>query len=149
MSTKLEGLTPKMTAADQFSGRRVVDREGISYGKVKHIHIDQDTLRVTGVTVHQGFRRDYFLGDDYIDRFTGETLLLSTAPVRVNVDVVDIDGHKVGSVKKVHKNPQTKEIESIEVKDGLVHTSIVSKTEIWGIGEKVILRSTKDEYKSG
>ena len=147
MSTKLEGLTSKMTTADKFVGRRVVDREGISYGKVKHIHIDQDALRVAGVTVHQGFRRDYFLGDDYIDRFTQETLLLSTAPVRVYVDVVDIDGHKIGSVKKVHKNPQTHEIESIEVKDGLIHTSIVSKTEIWGIGEKVILRSTKDEYK--
>ncbi len=148
MSTKLAGVRPsKMTAADTFTGKRVVDREGIGYGKVRHIHIDQKTLKVSGVTIRQGFRRDYFLGDEYIDMFTEETLLLRTAPVRTNVAVVDIDGHKIGTVKKLHKNHDTGDLESIEVKDGLVHTKIVSRTEIRGVGEKVILRVTRDEYK--
>ncbi len=147
MSTKLAGMSPKMAVADTFTGKRVVDREGIRYGRVKHIHINQDTLKVSGVTVHQGFRRDYFLSDEYIDRFTEETLLLSTSPVRTNVDVTDIDGHKIGRVKKLHKNPQTGDLESIEVQDGIVHTKIVSKTEIWGVGEKIILKVTRDEYK--
>ena len=136
-----------MTVADTFTGKRVVDREGIKYGKVKHIHINQDTLKVSGVTVHQGFMRDYFLSDDYIDKFTEETLLLSTSPVRTNVGVVDIDGHKVGKIKKLHKNPETGDLESIEVQDGIIHTKIVSKSEIWGIGEKIILKVTKAEYK--
>ncbi len=136
-----------MTVADTFTGKRVVDREGIRYGRVKHIHINQDTLKVSGVTVHQGFRKDYFLSDEYIDRFTEETLLLSTSPVRTNVDVTDIDGHKIGRVKKIHKNPQTGDLESIEVQDGIVHTKVVSKTEIWGVGEKIILKATRDEYK--
>lgn len=147
MSTKLAGMSPKMTVADTFTGKRVVDREGINYGKVKHIHINQDTLKVSGVTVHQGFNRDYFLSDEYIDRFTEETLLLSTAPVRTNVKVTDIDGHKIGRVKKLHKNPETGDLESIEVQDGIVHTKVVSKSEIWGVGEKIILKLTKDEYK--
>ena len=147
MATRLAGVSPKMTAADAFTGKRVIDREGIRYGKVKHIHINQETLKVTGVTIHQGFRRDYFLSDEYIDKFTDETLLLSTAPVRTNIRVVDIDGHKIGTVKKLHKNPQTDDLESIEVRDGILHTKIVSKTEIWGVGEKIILRVTKREYK--
>ncbi len=147
MSTKLAGMSPKMAVADTFTGKRVVDREGIRYGRVKHIHINQDTLKVSGVTVHQGFRKDYFLSDEYIDRFTEETLLLSTSPVRTNVDVTDIDGHKIGRVKKIHKNPQTGDLESIEVQDGIVHTKVVSKTEIWGVGEKIILKATRDEYK--
>jgi len=147
MSTKLAGMPPKMAVADTFTGKRVVDREGIRYGKVKHIHINQDTLKVSGVTVHQGFNRDYFLSDEYIDRFTEETLLLSTAPVRTNVGVTDIDGHKIGKVKKLHRNPETGDLESIEVQDGIVHTKIVSKSEIWGVGEKIILRLTKDEYR--
>ncbi len=147
MSTKLAGTLSKTAVADTFTGKRVVDREGIKYGKVKHIHINQDTLKVSGVTIHQGFHRDYFLSEQYIDRFTEETLLLSTAPVRTNIDVTDIDGHKIGKVKKLHKNPQTGDLESIEVRDGLIHTKIVSKTEIWGVGEKIILRVTKAEYK--
>ncbi len=67
--------------------------------KSKHIHINQDTLTVSGVTIHQGFNKNYFLSEDYIDKFSKETLLLSRPPVRTGIPVVDIDGHKIGKVK--------------------------------------------------
>jgi sporulation protein YlmC with PRC-barrel domain len=67
--------------------------------------------------------------------------------VRTGVPVVDIDGHKIGKVKRLHRNPETNELESIEVTDGLMHSKILSKSEIWGIGEKVILRMSKEEFK--
>ena len=148
MSVKLEGMSENLTAADDFIGRKVMDREGIEYGKVKHIHINQETLVVSGVTIHQGFHKDYFLSEDYIDKFADETLLLSRPPIRTGIPVVDIDSHKVGKVKRIHRNPETNEIESIEVSDGLVHSKILSKSEIWGVGEKVILRMNKDEFKA-
>jgi len=146
MSTKLEGMPSKFATADTFTGKKVVDREGTLFGKVKHIHINQDTLTVSGVTVHQGFHKDYFLPDTFIDKFTEETLLLSTSPVRTSVPVVDIDGHKIGKIRKLHKNPDTNELESITVSDGFLKSKIVSKSEIWGVGEKVILKVTKEEY---
>jgi len=148
MSVKLEGMPANMATADTFTGKKVIDREGIEYGKVKHIHINQDTLTVCGVTIHQGFRRDYFLSEDYIDKFSEETLLLSRPPVRAGILVTDIDRHKIGKVKRLHKNSDTNELESIEVSDGLMHSKILSKSEIWGVGEKVILRMTKEEFKS-
>ena len=147
MSTKLEGMPTNLAVADDFTGKNVVDREGIHYGKVKHIHINQETLAVSGVTIHQGFHKDYFLPDTFIDRFTNETLLLSRPPVRTGIQVVDIDGHKIGNIKKVHKHPDTNELESIEISDGLMHSRIISKSEIWGVGEKVKLKVTKEEYK--
>jgi sporulation protein YlmC with PRC-barrel domain len=147
MSVKLEGMPANLATADTFTGKKVIDREGIEYGKVKHIHINQDTLAVNGVTIHQGFRRDYFLSEDYIDRFSEETLLLSRPPVRSGISVTDIDRHKIGKVKRLHKNSETNELESIEVTDGLMHSKILSKSEIWGVGEKVILRMTKEEFK--
>ena len=64
MSVKLEGMPNKLVTADSFTGKKVVDREGIDYGKVKHIHINQDTLTVCGVTIHQGFNKDYYLSND-------------------------------------------------------------------------------------
>ena len=137
-----------MATADTFTGKKVIDREGIEYGKVKHIHINQDTLAVCGVTIHQGFRRDYFLSEDYIDKFSKKTLLLSRPPVRIGIPVTDIDRHKIGKVKRLHKNSDTNELESIEVSDGLMHSKILSKSEIWGVGEKVILRTTKEEFKN-
>ena len=73
-------------------------------------------------------------------------MLLSTPPVRTSVPVVDIDGHKIGKVKQLHKNPETGELESISVSCGLMSTKIVSKSEIWGVGEKIILKVTKEEF---
>jgi len=29
-----------------------------------------------------------------------------------------------------------------------MHSKILSKSEIWGIGEKIILRMTKEEFKN-
>ena len=147
MSVKLEGMPTNLTTADSFTGKKVIDREGIEYGKVKHIHINQNTLVVSGVTIHQGFHKDYFLSEDYIDKFSEKTLLLSRPPVRTGILVVDVDSHKLGKVKKLHKDLDTNELESIEISDGLMHSKIVSKSEIWGVGEKIILRMTKDEFK--
>ena len=147
MSVKLEGMPKNLATADSFTGKKVIDREGIEYGKVKHIHINQDTLVVSGVTIHQGFHKDYFLSEDYIEKISEKTLLLSRPPVRTGISVVDIDRHKLGKVKRLHKNLETNELESIEVRDGLMHSKIISKSEIWGVGEKVILRMTKGEFK--
>ena len=146
MTTQIENATRQNTA-DEFQGKKVVDREGIKYGKIKHIHINPETLEVSGITVHEGFHKDYFLSRDYIDRFTDESVLLGTPPLRKDSTVVDIDGHKIGKIKKLHRNQDTNELESIEVSEGLVHSKVFSKSEIWGVGEKVILRLTKDEYK--
>src|SRR3989338_643647 len=147
MSVKLENMPENMATADDFIGKKVIDREGIEYGKVKHIHINQHTLIVSGVTIHRGFNKDYFLSNDYIDKFTEETLLLSRPPIRSGIPVVDIDSHKIGKVKRLHRNSDTNELESIEISDGLMHSKIISKSEIWGVGEKVILKMTKEEYK--
>ena|SRR5689334_11105893 len=146
MTTELQNSENKLNA-DDFRGRKVIDREGIEYGKVKHVQIDCDTLQVTGITVHEGFNKDYYLPREHIDRFTNESVLLGTAPLRKDTSVVDIDGHKIGKIKKINKNQNTHEIESIEVSEGLIGSRIYSKSEIWGIGEKVILKLTKDEYK--
>jgi len=148
MSVKLEATPEKMIPADSFTGKTVIDREGIEYGKVKHIQINPNTLCVCGVTIHQSFRRDYFLSEDYIDKFTEKTLLLSRPPIRIGIQVIDTDRRKIGKVKSIHRHPDTKEFESIEITDGLVHSKIVSKSEIWGLGEKVILGITKDQFKA-
>ncbi len=147
MSVKLEVPANMITASD-LVGKKVIDREGIEYGKIKHIHISQDTLTVSGVTIHQGFNKDYFLSEDYIDKFTKETLLLSRPPIRTGIPVIDIDGHKIGKVKRLHKNHDTNQLDSIEISDGILHSKVVSKAEVWGIGEKLILGVTKEEFKN-
>ena len=146
MATRIE-LDRKQIKADEFKGKKVIDREGIEYGKVRHIHINSDTLEVVGITVHEGLNKEYFLSRDYVDRFTEESVLLSSAPMRTDIPVVDIDGRKIGKVKRLHISKGTDELESIEVSEGLTGSRIFHTSEIWGIGEKIILRQTRDEYK--
>ena len=146
MATRLE-FDRKLVKADEFKGKKVIDREGIEYGKVKHVHINSDTLEVVGITVHEGIHKDYFLSRDYVDRFTEESVLLSSAPIRTDVAVVDIDGRKIGKVKRLNMSKETNELESIEVTEGLTGSRVFHTSEIWGVGEKIILRQTRDEYK--
>ena len=146
MATRIE-FDRKQVKADEFKGKKVIDREGIEYGKVRHVHINSDTLEVVGITVHEGLNKDYFLSRDYLDRFTEESVLLSSAPIRTEIPVVDIDGRKIGKVKRLHISKETTELESIEVSEGLTGSRIFHTSEIWGVGEKIILRQTRDEYK--
>jgi len=146
MASRLE-FDRKQVKADEFKGKKVIDREGIEYGKVKHVHINSDTLEVVGITVHEGIHKDYFLSRDYVDRFTEESVLLSSAPIRTDVAVVDIDGRKIGKVKRLNMSKETNELESIEVTEGLTGSRVFHTSEIWGVGEKIILRQTRDEYK--
>ena len=146
MATSLE-FNRNQIKADEFKGKKVIDREGIEYGKVKHVHINSDTLEVVGITVHEGINKNYFLSRDYVDRFTEESVLLSSAPIRTDVAVVDIDGRKIGKVKRLNMSTETNDLESIEVTEGLTGSRIFHISEIWGVGEKIILRQTRDEYK--
>ncbi len=146
MASRLE-FERKQVKADEFKGKKVIDREGIEYGKVKHVHINADTLEVVGITVHEGIHKDYFLSRDYVDRFTEESVLLSSAPIRTDASVVDIDGRKIGKVKRLNMSKDTNELESIEVTEGLTGSRIFHTSEIWGVGEKIILRQTRDDYK--
>ena len=146
MATRIE-FDKRQIKADEFKGKKVIDREGIEYGKVKHIHINADTLEVVGITVHEGLNKNYFLSRDYVDRFTEESVLLSSAPMRIDAQVVDIDGKKIGKIKRLHMNKDTDELESIEVSEGMAGSRMFHTSEIWGVGEKIILRQTKDDYK--
>lgn len=147
MATQLADAPEGMLPADAFRGKKVIDREGVEYGTIKHIHINPETLIVSGVTVHQGFNKDYYLTSDYIDEFSERTLHLSRPPIAPGAIVTDEDRNKLGKIKRIHKNPDTGEIESIEVTAGLGKSKIVSKSYIWGIGKKIILRMSKEEFK--
>jgi len=42
---------------------------------------------------------------------------------------IEFDGHKIGKIKRLHRTPETDELESIEVKHGLTHSKILSNKE--------------------
>lgn len=148
MAARLDGMPDNVTTIGDFVGHKVIDKEGLEYGKVRKIHIDESTLGVAGATIKYGFRKTYFLPRTDIARITNEHVMLTTPPLRTGVGVVDIDGHRIGRVKHLNRNTETEDIESIQVSFGLTGSKSVSVSSIWGIGKSVTLKMTRSEFAS-
>lgn len=148
MAARLAGMPQNITTTDRFVGHKVVDREGIGYGQVTRVHIDEESLGVAGVTVKYGFRKVYFLPRSDIARITDHNVMLTTPPLRRSVGVTDIDGKKIGKVKKLNRSTETGDIESIQVSCGIGKSKPVSVSSIWGVGKGVTLKMTRDEFNS-
>lgn len=148
MATRLDGMPENITTTANFVGHKVVDKEGIAYGYVTKVHIDESTLGVAGVTAKYGFRKTYFLPRTDIARMTDENVMVATPPLRTSVRVVDIDGHKIGKIKHLNRNTETGDIESIQVSSGVFSSKTISVSSIWGIGKAVTLKMTRAEFVS-
>lgn len=148
MAARLDGMPENITTTNDFVGHKVVDKEGITYGRVRKVHIDESTLGVAGVTVKYGFRKAYFLPRTDIARITDENVMLTTPPIRAGVSVVDIDGHKIGKIKRLNRNTETSDIESIQVSCGFANSKPISVSSIWGVGKAVTLKMTRAEFSS-
>ena len=148
MAARLAGMPKNVTTTRDFTGRRVVDREGIEYGRVRRVHIDEETLGVAGMTVSYGFLKKYYLPRSSVSRITDESVLLTTPPIRTGVRVDDVDGHKIGRVRRVNRNTETGDVESILVSHGMFRSKVVSLASIWGVGKAVTLKMTRSEFAS-
>ncbi|MDI1495222.1 MAG: hypothetical protein K8823_528 [Cenarchaeum symbiont of Oopsacas minuta] len=147
MSNITEGMHEMATIADAFTGKKVVDKEGVQYGTVKHIFVGQESLSVIGVGIRYGFRKEYYLPREFIARFTEKTLQLSKSPVRKGVNVMDIDGKKIGKVANINRNVDTGNLESITVSSRPFSSKVIAKTLIWGVGKNVSLNLTHKEFQ--
>lgn len=148
MAARLAGMPKNVTTTRDFAGRRVVDREGIEYGRVRRVHIDEESLGVAGMTVGYGMLKRYYLPRSSVSRITDESVLLTTPPIRAGVRVDDVDGHKIGKVRRINRNTETGDVESIQVAHGLLSTKTVSLASIWGVGKSVTLKMTRSEFRS-
>ena len=148
MATRLAGMPDNITTTRDFVGHKIVDKEGLQYGHVNKVHIDEKTLGVAGVTANYGFRKSYFLPRSDIARITDEHVMLTTPPLRTSVKVVDIDGHRIGRIKHINRNTETGDIESIQVSYRLGRSKPISVSSVWGIGKAVTLKMTKAEFAS-
>lgn len=131
-----------------LKGMRVMDADGKKFGNLQEILIDPATLTVTAIMVHKGFK-NVLVEKEYIERIGGNCVMLKIPIILKSMEVMDINGEKVGKVKQVFRGPAN-EIELIEVSTGMMSKTLrVPQQEIHGIGEKVVLRHTKEEYEHG
>jgi len=132
--------------SQDLKGTKVIDTDGIKFGTVQELMIDPITLTVTGMVVRKGFNKNVLIQRDYIERIGVNCVMLKIPPIIKSMEVIDINGEKVGKVKEVF-GETANSIELIEISTGLMNKSLkIPQHEIHGVGEKVILRHTKEEY---
>ncbi len=132
-----------------LKGMKVIDTDGIKFGTVQEIMIDPIDLTVTGIVVRRGFNKSVLIHKDYVERIGVNCVMLKIPPIIKSMEVIDINGEKVGKVKDVFRGPAGT-IELIEVNTGLMSKSLkIPQQEIHGVGEKVILKHTKEDYAQG
>ncbi|MFQ5940232.1 MAG: PRC-barrel domain-containing protein [Nitrososphaerales archaeon] len=133
---------------EDLKGMKVVDTNGEKVGTLRAVHIDPITLTITALMVRRGFK-NIFIHRDSVERIGKNCVMLKIPPVIEAMEVIDINGEKVGRVNQIFKNEATNMVELIEIRTGFANQPLkIPKHEIHGIGKKVVLRHTKGEYAS-
>ena len=95
------------------------------------------------MVVHRGFNKNVLIPRDYIERIGVNCVMLKISPIIKSMEVIDINGEKVGKVKAVFRGTANT-VELIEVSTGLMSKPLkIPQHEIHGAGEKVILKHDK------
>ena len=139
-------LRNEPVAFQDLRGMKVMDTDGEKFGTVQEVRIDPINLTITGLMVRKGFK-SVFIQRDFVERIGNRCVMLKVPPVIESMEVIDINGEKVGKVDQVFKNETTNMVELIEVNTGFAKKPLkIPQHEIHGIGKKVVLKHTKEEY---
>ncbi len=131
-----------------IKGMKVMDTNGEKFGTVHELQIDPINLTIVGLTVHKGFK-NVFIQKDFIERIGKNCVMLKVPPIMEAMEVIDINGEKIGRINKIFKNETTGMVELIEISTGFLSKPLkMPQHEIHGIGKKVVLKHTKEEYAS-
>ena len=138
MAQTHEGFSRHWTPK-QFIGKSVFDNKGRDCGKIQSLHIDPQTFTISGVIAKKLLAKEYFISRGYFEEVNEFGLHLNSIPIKPRDKVVDIEGKNMGKVIKINLNPETNELESLEVKSGF-KSRTVSSENIIGIGEKIKIK---------
>ncbi len=134
---------------EDMKGLKVIDTDGMKFGSVQDLVIDPFNLEIKGIIIHQGFNKNVLIHREYVERIGVNCVMLKMPPIIKSMEVIDIDGVKIGKVQEVFMGTGNM-IELIEVKPGLRGKILrVPQQEIHSVCELVILKHTKEEYVQG
>lgn len=126
----------------EILGKKVLSYKGLVIGKVKDVAFTRK--KVMGFYISGVFKR-YFVSMDYVDAFSGESLMLTIDPV-TNLKgklVFDKDGQKLGKVVEIKRPSFENKITEILVKKNVFSKPfIVSTGNLEVVDKNIILNKT-------
>jgi len=123
---------------------KVITKDGLVIGKVSHIRIHPKRMFIEGILVSRGFfRKPFYIGRSYINRFSYEAILLRITPSILfrGKKVVTSDGKVLGRVKEVIRKANRNDVENIVVSSILRKDTVISTSYIKYVGKSLFLKS--------
>lgn len=126
----------------EILGRKVISHKGLVIGRVSDVGFTRK--RVLGFYV-SGIFKKYFVSMNYVDAFSGESLMLTIDPV-TNIKgklVFDKEGKKLGKVVEIKRPSFENKITEIYVKKNIFTKPIaINVNDLDVVDKNVILNKT-------
>lgn len=126
----------------EILGKKVITYKGVVIGKVSDIAFTRK--KVLGFYISGVFKR-YFVSLDYVDAFSGESLMLTIDPVtRLKGKLVfDKDGEKLGKVVEIKRPSFENKITEILVRKNIfTKPFVISSADLEVVDKNIILNKT-------
>src|SRR3989338_3307062 len=137
-------MLTRSVPASSIIGKKVIARNGKKVGEIGAIHIHPRRMNVEGIVVRKGFlERKNFIGKNYIRTLNNEGAMLNIipAPELIGMTVFDMEGKKIGRVKRVHRERKTNNVTSTVIGRGVLKKdTVVRGSSIDEIGKNVTLK---------
>jgi sporulation protein YlmC with PRC-barrel domain len=133
---------------NELSGKKVMGLDGKELGKIIQLRLNRDSLSFDGIEVDRGFfGTDTFIGKDYIESMSDQGAVLNMNPVKdyTGLNVMDLNGKKIGTVKEIRTDSHTNNITAIVVGTGMLNNDVIfTKSDITSVGKNIMLNKAFD-----
>ncbi|MBS3090819.1 PRC-barrel domain-containing protein [Candidatus Pacearchaeota archaeon] len=139
----------ELITSDDILGKEVIDAEGDFIGIAESVFINPKNLDFVGISIDKGFlKKGLMIGKEYVKNITPYAVFLNVRPAYLlkGMDIFDIEGEKVGSVKELILRDNKNQIKKIITSLGMLKKRIeIDAQFIKSIGENVFLNVKKRE----
>jgi sporulation protein YlmC with PRC-barrel domain len=133
---------------NELSGKKVMGLDGKELGKIIQLRLNRDSLSFDGIEIDRGFfGTDTFIGKDYIESMSDQGAVLNMNPVKdyTGLNVMDLNGKKIGTVKEIRTDSHTNNITAIVVGTGMLNNDVIfTKSDITSVGKNIMLNKAFD-----
>lgn len=143
-----QGLLQEETASVRtVRGATVISPRGLVLGTIADVRVSPKTLTFEGILVRRAwYGRTYYVGRDYIDKVSPDSVVLSVEPVLflVGKKAVTTEGEVVGTVKSVVRQGNTNTLKQLIVRKLFRRSKQIPSAMIKNVGIEAII--LKKEY---
>ncbi|OIO80484.1 hypothetical protein AUJ84_03420 [Candidatus Pacearchaeota archaeon CG1_02_32_132] len=146
---KDKSLMEHTRSVKELLGLRVLSRSGEKIGAVKDVRYSLRAMNIKGIFTRHPKIGNLYIGSDYIEIISKDSILLSIDPAILNMNkkVITHQGKVLGKVKKIERVGNTNIISKMHIRRFLHKAFVIKLSDIGNNGDSIILKEGRHEQK--